>query len=96
MKPQEAEKSTKACHNIDQQIVTHKQQEDEPDGSESDESDLVLSALSYEQVLETVSDAEDVDEKIGADFEESKQKHTKLSAELFMEESSKFMTENNI
>ena len=36
---------------------------EEPDGvSDSEESDLVLSALSYEQVLETVSDAEDVDE----------------------------------
>ena len=97
MKPQEAEKSTKACQQIDQQIVTHKQQEDnEPDGSESEESDLVLSELSYEQVLETVSDAEDVDEQIGMDPLESKQKNSKLSAKLFMEESSKFMAENNI
>ena len=97
IKPQEAEKSTKACQQIDQQIVTHKQQEDnEPDGSESEESDLVLSELSYEQVLETVSDAEDVDEQIGMDPLESKQKNSKLSAKLFMEESSKFMAENNI
>ena len=56
----------------------------------------MLSALSYEQVLETVSDAEDVDEQVGAGQEESKQTHTKLSAELFREEGSKFMAENNI
>ena len=54
----------------------------------------MLSALSYDQVLETVSSAGDVDEEIGT--EETKKKENKLNAELCKEEASKFMAANNI
>ena len=44
--------------------------------------------------METVSSAGDVDEGIGT--EETKQKETKLNAELCKEEASKFMAANDI